>query len=102
MPLFNEILKSQQEPKTTSVESPTDGIQHNIKVYRKCKSGWAGVTEKSRGELVACPCAYTQKFSSKRAANAFMLRFPNEDLKIFVVEPTKTVGKHPFTIRTKS
>lgn len=105
MPLLNTILN--QEPKDSKPETseklmPTDGMSHYIKVFKKSKHGWCGIKEQSRGVLVSCPCDYTERFSTRRAAEAFINRFPSEDLGIFTVNPAKQVGKHPFTIRERA
>ena len=105
MPLLNTILN--QEPKDSKPETseklmPTDGMSHYIKVFKKSKYGWGGVKEQSRGVLASCPCDYTERFSTRRAAEAFINRFPSEDLGIFTVNPAKQVGKHPFTIRERA
>lgn len=103
MPLFTTILNSKPEPKNPDEKpKPTDGMSHHVKVLRKSKNGWVGIKEKSRNELVSCPCAYTERFSTRRAADAFVRRFPTEELGVFTVDPSKTVGKHAFTIRERS
>lgn len=107
MPLLNTIIDDLNKAKDTKpVENPTkvqpsDGMSRYIKVYRKCKSGWAGVKEQSYGMLVSCPCEYTERFATRRAADAFIQRYPQENLGVFTVNPAKKVGAHAFTIRTR-
>lgn len=105
MPLLNTILN--REPKDSKPEpsekpKPTDGMSHYIKVFRKSKHGWCGVKEQSRGVLVSCPCEYTERFATRRAAQAFTNRFPSHELGIFTVDPAKQMGNHPFTIRERA